>query len=407
MDNPFAVKRRQGSSRLLSGAKGLAMVAVLFAVLIVAQAQSRRWLLERWVNGFADLPVTEQVQRLLQIDALGDIATETIARRLAASEDSVAATAYELLRGHLNAWSSRDSESLGLAHKNMINGLEAIAPELSGERARWAKELLNQTLLECVDRESEQMDKAYQAANRVLAILTPTSPLETTPSNTIASNDSNPATPAADSAYQHPRLVPLPVRMQNAEQSTAVEPSRPAPELVEIASEVHSMQNKPLAIMPARIIDTSASVKPTPGKIDNEVIQPVRHLTHSSFEAFDTKSVITLLGNSQADLRDQAVEELVRRGLSNEEIRVANQLASPVVEVRIGLLESIANRRDIDPRPWLLWLAEDSNREVRLRAISSLGTMNDGSIKQSLRQRLTSEHDPAVIAQIRRIVSQR
>jgi len=403
LENPFAVKQRRGPSRLLSGAKGLAMVAGLFAALVVAQAQSRRWLLNRWVSGFAELPVAEQVERLLQIDALGDIAIETVARRLAATEESVAATAYELLREHLNGWSTRDSEDLGRAHKNMIAGLEEIAAELSGQRARWAKELLNQSVVECVDRNSVPMDQAYQAAIRVLAILTPTSPLETA-SNQIVATDSEANNLDAELQYQHPRLVPLPVRMQNVEAPASAGRLRTTLVLPASTSTVSTAQREP---EDANIAVPVAMRETTASDVRQAIIQPVRHLTNSSLETFDTKSVIMLLGNSSAAIRDQAAVELVRRNLSNEEIRVANQLASPIVDVRLGLLESIANRTDIDPRPWLLWLAEDTNREVRMRAISSLATMNDGAVKQSLRQRLTSEHDPTVIAHIRRIVGQR
>lgn len=408
IDNPFAVSPRRRpsrllvTSRLLVGAKGLAMVAALFAFLIVAQAQSRRWLLERWVTGLAELPVAQQVERLLQIDALGDIATETVARRLAAEDDTVAAAAYELLREHQNEWTTRDDAAIGRAHKNLIQGIAAVAPELQGQRARWAKELLNQSLLECVDRRVREMDDAYDAANRALAIFTQNNPS----SQTLASSSSNPtASLGADAGETslRPRLVPLPVRLPmqadlSHDQMVAKAPTIDADQSVEV---LQAIQTEP------RITQVTSSVEPTRAMNDQirDTVQPVRHLTQSSLETFDTKSVIGLLGSQQAETRDQAVNELVRRGLSNEEIRIANQLASSAVEVRLGLLESIVNRTDVDPRPWLLWLAEDSNREVRMRAISSLATMNDASIKQALRKRLSSEHDPAVIAHLNRAVS--
>ncbi len=77
-----------------------------------------------------------------------------------------------------------------------------------------------------------------------------------------------------------------------------------------------------------------------------------------------------------------------------------------MVEVRLGLLESIAHRQDIDPRPWLLWLAEDSSREVRLRAVSALGTMNDAAVTKALRDRIPREHDATIAAKLNRILSQ-
>jgi hypothetical protein len=417
IENPFAVAAKRPSSRLWPALKGLAMIGGLFAILVVAQAQSRRWLLDRWVSGISDLPVAEQVQRLLQIDALGDIATETVARRLAAKDDAVASTAYELLREHLGEWSIRDDQSLGRAHKNMIAGLEAVAPELTGDRARWAKELLNQSIVECAERKIRDMDEAFVAANRVLAILSPPPAINLQSAQSLASTAASPVLP--DAIYQgieRPRLLPLTVEPTLQVDSLATAQVEPVDEPSD------SLQNaapEPLtAIVPApRVMPVAAELTPTNESMTisaakasaeaQEVIQPVRHLTQSAYETFDTKSVITLLGSNQADVRDQAVNELVKRGLSNEEIRVANQLASPVVDVRLGLLESIVNRTDLDPRPWLLWLAEDPQREVRMRAVTTLATMNDASIRQALQQRLTQEHDPTVIAHLKRVINTR
>ena len=400
VENPFAVKpQRRRPSALLAGAKGLALVASLFAILVIAQAQSRRWLLERWVTGLAELPVAEQVERLLQIDALGDIAIETVTRRLAATDDSVASTAYELLREHQNAWSSRNASDLGRAHNHMIVGVEAIAPDLTGERVRWAKELLNQSLMECVDRQTQEMDEAYQAANRVLAILNPIAVEQP-----LAVSAASPL-PLTRETVARPRLVPTAARMQSVAEPPVESESAVVQTLVALPPDTRSA-TLTHATPNASPIATAANTVAA-NDIARDHIQPVRHLTHSSLETFDTKSVIGLLGHQQAEMRDQAVEELVRRGLSNEEIRIANQLASPVVAVRLGLLESIIHRTDLDPRPWMLWLVEDSNREVRLRAISTLATMTDPAIKQALQKRLPNEHDATVIAHLRRVVDVR
>ncbi len=401
IDNPFAVHPGRRPRRLLVAAKGLAMVMTLFGGLVIAQAQSRRWLLDRWVSGLSDLPVTQQVERLLQIDALGDIATETLARRLAATDDTVAATAYELLRDHQNEWSSRDDRSLGRAHRNLAVGIESVASELFGNRIRWATELLNQSIVECVDRTVPEMDDAYASANRVVALLNP-------PSSIDRSTESIALSPSSISPVDNvPRLLPLPVRVQSAEDESlsqlAVDTPPPPTETIQTPATAAST-NEPITLL-ARPAPTLAAA--TENDSIRDSIQPVRQLTHSSLEAFDTKSVIQLLGASTAKMHDQAVDELVRRGLSNEEIRVANQLASPILDVRLGLLDSIANRTDVDPRPWLLWLAEDANREVRLRAISSLASMNDPAVKKALRGRLAAESDQTVAARIRRAVDVR
>src|SRR5690606_30428922 len=100
--------------------------------------------------------------------------------------------------------------------------------------------------------------------------------------------------------------------------------------------------------------------------------RPLEPAPERPLRTLSTKGVIALLASKQAVTADQAVQELSRRGLGKEEIRIASQLAAPQIEVRLGLLESIVRRTDIDPRPWLLWLAEDSDRDVRLQAVTAL-----------------------------------
>jgi len=399
--NPFAVpvRRRRShtmmASRILVATKGLAMVAALFGFLAVAQTQSRRWLLERWASGLSELPATEQVQRLLQIDALGDIGTETVARRLAAEDDSVAATAYELLLAHQNQWAMRDDAAVGRAHLNMIRGINEVASSLSGQRVRWATELLNQSLVECVERSVRDMDDAYSAANLTLAKL---------PGRSLVDDRSNLAADESLS-FTRPTLVPLPVRTPLAEEIATL-PLQKLEPIVEIPLAVSA---KPTVAPVQTVARITTLVEAKPEIINDhetlrDSLQSPRHLTQTSYQAFDTKSVIGLLSSRQAETRDQAVEELVRRGMNNEEIRVANQLASPMVEVRLGLLDSIVHRTDLDPRPWMLWLAEDPSPEVRMRAISGLATMKDAAVKQALRKRLPHEHDPAVITHLNRAI---
>jgi hypothetical protein len=423
IENPFAIARpKHDPSRLLAAVKGLAMVAGLFAVLIVAQTQSRRWLLERWVTGLAELSVPEQIERLLQIDALGDIAIETVARRIAAKDDPVAATAFQLLQDHLNDWSSRDNVSMAKAHQNMIDGLEAVAADLSGERARWAAQLLQQSLVECVESDVLELNDAYQAATRVLAKLGSSSPGAASTATSIAGSTPPPPLPLTNQTAARPRLVPLSPRLQSVDDAipitpttnelAATQPESVSESVIEVINAAPSLAIATEPRITAVASDTSLQdIQPlavSAHRANNEEIRdsitPVRRLTNSSLETFDTKSIINLLGHKQAEVRDHAVEELVRRGLSNEEIRIANQLASPVIEVRMGLLDSVVHRTDIDPRPWLLWLAEDSHREIRLRAITTLATMKDTAVNQALQKRLAHEHDSTVIAHLRRAI---
>ncbi len=407
-DNPFVVRPpRRRLAGVMAKMQGLGILGGLLAVVIVAQSRTRVWLLDRWVDGLSQLPPGEQIERLLQIDALGDLATQTLARRVAAEQESVAATALELLREHQDQWSTRENSAMVAAHRQMLAGLTEVAATLPPQRVGWVTQLLNQTIAECVDRSDPDMDRAYQDATSLLAQLTSRrSDHDTSATGTgerslgiderslaaLGQGDHQEIGEAAAMPLAHAaRLVPLPLRVPREvgapEEATVAKPA--------VWSQTPTQTNQ------TAVGAITALHRPPAEPVEQGAI------TRSALETYNTRSVIGLLGSQQADLRDEAVEELVRRGLSNEEIRIANQLAAPQVEVRLGLLESIVRRSNIDPRPWLLWLAEDSNREVRLRAISTLATMNDAAVKQALQTRLANEHDAIVAAQIRRAVAVR
>jgi hypothetical protein len=363
------------------------------------QSQTRQWLLHRWVSGLADLPVGEQIERLLQINQLGDMATETLARRIAAENDSVAETAVDLMRERQTAWSTRQDDDLAAAHLRMLNGLSEIVDQLPPNRIGWVTQLVNQTLIECVEQRGEPMTQTYRAANELLTRVADRTGLDPNSSPTIAG----------------PSLVPLPVRMQAMDNAVevpigpqvAAKPIATAPEIPESNGAqivARSAAPVPTSLRPQQAIHQST---PDVDSESNEDPSASRRIDKTPLQTFSTRSVIGLLASNLAATRDQAVEELVRRGLSNEEIRIANQLAAPQLEVRLGLLDSIIRRSDIDPRPWLLWLAEDTHRDVRLRAVTALEAMNDAAVSATLRKRLSVEDDPTVIALLRQLTERR
>jgi hypothetical protein len=398
--NPFAIPVVKRRSPLVTSLKGLGFVTVLLVLVIVLQSQTRQWLLNQWVQGFADLPVGEQIERLLQINQLGDLATETLALRIAAEDDSVAETAVDLIRDRQTVWSTRKDDDLAAAHMRMLVGLEKIVDQLPPARTTWVTQLVNQTLIECVDQRSPAMAQTYRAANELLTRVADRTGMEDG---------------SSESSVAGPTLVPLPVRMQAIDEATegsagsspAYEPTAAAIASPETAGpKLVARSTAPVATAerPEQAIHHVANHN---GQALDQTDSNVRRIDKTPLQTFSTRSVIGLLASNQAATRDQAVEELVRRGLSNEEIRIANQLAAPQVEVRLGLLDSIVRRSDLDPRPWLLWLAEDSNREVRIRAVTALQAMNDTAVTSTLRKRLSVEDDPAVIALLRQLTERR
>lgn len=390
-ENPFAMNPKRRRNGWLKSLRGFAVLAAALAFLTVIQSRTREWLLHRWADGITELSFDQQVQRLHQIAALGDLGTQTLINRLLADDPEVAEVAFELLKGQLEEWANRDDEVMANAHTQMLIGLGKIVDALPSSRTDWVTQILNDSLVEFADQRSDSARLAYKHANEVLAKVT--------------SKDRGHASPGLQSELpvaRVPSLVPLPVRLRtatadSADLSSGQTPARSDgpvnqddPGLVG-----HELPSQASGLKAQRATNPESS-PPLPSSGDQRTPLPLH--------GWNTRSVIALLSSRQTTERDQATAELSQRGMSEEEIRIASQLSAPQTEVRFGLLDSIIVRSDIDPRPWLLWLAEDPDRDLRLRAIDALSQVDDEAIRTSLRKRLMTEADPEISERIRQIV---
>lgn len=429
--NPFALPEKPPRRPLAASLKGLGVLGGLLVVVLLLQSQTRQWLLQRWDNGFAELPAGEQLQRLLQISQLGDLAIETVSRRVAAADDRVGHTAVDLLRQRQAQWKLRDNQSLAAAHMQMLIGLDAVIDDLPQSRQSAVRELLEQTVQQGQEPPQGQaprqdsgdhataMSDSVRVAQHLLGRLTKNgsavgpslaeqqaSELLNRRRDIAASAATNAMPPVAaqsrtptaghDSAAA---LLPQPA-------SLAASPGAGSPSGAAAHRSDTAVMAKTAAatLRPEQTVHRVVSAGETSRVVHGEYL---RSIDQTPLRTFDTRTVIGMLASDQTTTRDQAVEELVQRGLSNEEIRLANQLASSEIQVRLGLLESLGRRGDIDPRRWLLWLAEDTQREVRLRAVTALYAMNDAAVIAELRKRLSNEADPMVIAALRQVIDQR
>jgi hypothetical protein len=150
------------------------------------------------------------------------------------------------------------------------------------------------------------------------------------------------------------------------------------------------------------------------GRIDHEerqgqsgMLRVVGSIVESPLEAYDTRSVIYWLGHSNVSLASAAEQELRRRGMSGESIQMATRIATGDVQTKLDLVDAVAHDRSIDPRPWLMLLLRDPSRDVKLRSVSILATMNDPQIQRDLRDHAMTEPDPTVAARIRRVLEKR
>lgn len=90
-----------------------------------------------------------------------------------------------------------------------------------------------------------------------------------------------------------------------------------------------------------------------------------------------TASLLSMLREEDPLSMAAAEAELQRRGFQPSHLELARRLADPNPAVRRRWVEQVPRLTSIDPRPWLWWLATDSDAEVRLTALSLLATTND------------------------------
>ena len=470
LPNPFAIElsstRRSGRKAVVSALKLLLVVAVALSVVLVIGSLSRQWLLSRLTRDFESLSQAEKQQRLVQIAECGVPAIPVLVQKLTDADPSVARTACDLLRELQNDWTLLERAELLRRHRAMVSAVERVTAELPEDRSGWMTGLLQQTILEAVEESDEASRHLHAAASDVLAELSLQSGASggTDPSEEAVAGGGDAPRP---SALRVPvrvsaRAEPLPVAAHSVDRWTHWPPSRedapsrekparsgdasPAPTSEETspasrgqgdgqhaasiyrssASHTPAVRLRPIA--PGQSVTLREIDGPTgesadrPGRAGRSggepdwvdeatdrlsAAQPAMRLVGSPLQTLDTRSVIYWLGGTDASLREQAKQELRRRGLDERQITVASCIAGGDLAARLELVESLAHSDRLDPRPWLLMLMDDRSRDVKLRALSVLATMRDPAIRKKLRERLGHERDPTVAARLRKVLDLR
>lgn len=114
--------------------------------------------------------------------------------------------------------------------------------------------------------------------------------------------------------------------------------------------------------------------------------------------------LVRLLASDNPDITKAATLALRNHGLSDYRIELASELATGSAVRRMELIQQLAVSPDLDPRPWLVWMAEDGQPEVRRLAVSLLSSMLDPEIERSMRMLLFREQDEPTRDQIRKVL---
>lgn len=159
--------------------------------------------------------------------------------------------------------------------------------------------------------------------------------------------------------------------------------------------------NQPKSELPV-VVATPASIASTP-LATMKVVSNSPDL--AGIEKMQIAELVKLLGHTNSDIGKAAALALRHHGLSDEEIQLASELANGSANRRLQLIQQIAAQGNVNPRPWLVWMAEDGEPEVRRMAVSLLAPMIDDAVTRSLRNLAVRESDNQTKELITRVLA--
>ena len=165
--------------------------------------------------------------------------------------------------------------------------------------------------------------------------------------------------------------------------------------LIDLASDTKDSVDARLTASKA-VVEVAPNPLPSDEESDEPTLRGIRKLPQDK--------LLRLLESRQDRIVTQAAQELQRRGVQPEHLELGLELARGSVAERLQAMDQLVRVAGLNPVPWLAWMAESSDREVRLRAVSLLGATADEEALQKLRQLKMKESDNRVAEQINQVL---
>lgn len=124
-------------------------------------------------------------------------------------------------------------------------------------------------------------------------------------------------------------------------------------------------------------------------------------------ERAHTLDLMRRLRTSGGDATAQIRAELVRRGFSEVHLELARRLFDPDPRARLELARRLPGLQSVDAEPWLVWLCEDEDAEVRAAAMALLATTGDPALLRRIERMAETDGDARVRRQAERLRQQR
>ena len=373
----------------------------LVVLLLAAAAGWGAWalapradLVTYWQQQLLELPDNEVIDVLDQLAGRGDVGVQVLATSLGSSRTIVATRSEALLRGELARWRQL---SPGMAAPRLAVLAEALATHVEQyepERRAVAAELAEAILLAPHDTHSAHPTNLARHCHRILEAAD-NAPLETQPRHDAAAARAATAlrTPLVQHAPTTPTantsLPPLPLTPAS---SPAPQPLPPA-----------HVPPQPLSTKPDDTpLPTTTAQKPdaTPAS----ATRPLGPAPTASVLARTPAVELFTLVHSDGPAAREAAMELKRRKFTPRQIEVGLGVTHPDPQVRRQWAEALPGLAGVEAKPWLLWLCNDAEPEVRRTVLTLLATSDDPEMLARVARAAREDTDDRVREQASRLL---
>jgi hypothetical protein len=415
--------------------------SVFFALLCVLAVvwswpyASKQWLQWEWQKQLVEStgkPTEDILPILLALNDLNPGDNLTLIRQLADSDPNKRKFSFQILEKRIQQW----GQSTGPTHAQWLAMVEAFqADEVQLPESIMLRGLLAQRMRPLVPSDLPDAPKVLASFDAMVDLITPrdlttravaiaSAPIETaivgasqssvapvltsapsvtaktkisdSSSSELASNE--PASTDPPSLSQYPTSFKQSDSVSN--QSAKIEPNRQTLRDQSTSATIPPLPNMNLSIPQtvAKAATPMATVELVEApSTDNPPYRSQESNAISGIEKLSLEQLLPLLTSRQSRLVQQAFNELVRRGMTPSQLDVAVSLAHGDAEERLRAMESIAKDSNFPyPITWLVWMAENADRNVRRRAVVLLGSMTDSDARRKLRILQYRESDSAI-----------
>lgn len=428
-------------------------LAIGLSVWIGGRTYLKRTLADQLTSASSEEVALQSIDALLRLDAN---ATIEVSRGLAHPEFMVANAAFRALGGQLDAWTKLEPADRLVRMQKVVTELERIPDNIDQDHRILVSGLASRIYADTLSNREPGAGNVLEACRRILArtdpdhvptrvarldamslpaplvspaeevspVPPPLEPLEPTPdsSSRLPPRESEPVrlsdeasiSPTKRNGMTSMSLSDLPISRSDDSSkqlhltsgpnvlphSTALaqraigrsEPTWTTEESSQPLSQSASSRSRTLP----------PQVEPLPGEESEP--QPV---ALSGIEQLPIDQLVRLLSSVQPRVSQAAVLTLRKRGMTDENVDMAIQLATGSVETRQQLLDELVRRDDVDARPWLLWMAADGQEVVRQHAVALLQPLVDNDVRRQLRLLLNKERDDKVAQTMRGVLASR